>query len=115
MIRVIEVLDKEEGRVKFTTGAMRSNDPTVLPYSLIPPEALRRLALRYQIGLTKYGKNNWQKGIPTDNILDHLLTHLQHWTSGDRSDDHLAGAMWGIATLMHFETFGNPAEEDGKE
>lgn len=91
-------------QVTFPSGAVRSTDSDDVRYDLIPPIALRRLAMRYAMGAAKYGDNNWQKGFPIGNILNHLQDHLEKWKlEGCKDDDNLAGAMWGIATLMWYE------------
>jgi hypothetical protein len=80
---------------------MRSGDDRETRFDLICPHALFRLARRYAEGSAKYGDDNWTKGIPIQNLLNHVLRHLNMFREGDLSDDHLAGAMWGIAAIMH--------------
>ena len=87
----------------FETGAKRSDDTRSVRFDLISPVALRRLAETYAEGAAKYGEYNWQKGIPASNLLNHAINHVYLWLSGDRSEDHLAHAMWGLGTVMHFE------------
>ena len=92
---------------QFLTGAKRqkgvagSNKPC--RYDLITPVGLRRLAETYGEGALKYGDRNWEKGIPNDNLLNHLIAHINQYMAGDRSEDHLAHAAWGLFALMHFE------------
>ncbi len=84
----------------FDTGAKRSKLKG--GYFLIPIEGLRRLAARYVLG-SKYGINNWKKGMPASVIIDHMMEHLVMYASGDRSDDHIAGVIWGGFALCYFE------------
>lgn len=87
---------------KFETGAVRSND-RVPRYGLIPEVGLRRLAETCTEGADKYGVDNWRKGIPASNLLDHALNHLERWRDGDTSEDHLGHALWNIAVIAHLE------------
>ncbi len=86
------------------TKAVRSADADHVRYDLITPIGLQRLAMRYALGSMKYGDYNWTKGFPFSSLLNHVERHLKAYTLGDRSEDHLAGAAWGIFTMMHFET-----------
>jgi hypothetical protein len=93
-----------KGCCTFSTGAVRGTDVDHVRYDLITPVGLRRLAETYAEGAKKYAPRNWEKGIPASNLLNHLINHIEQWRSGDRSEDHLAHAAWGLFALMHFET-----------
>ena len=95
----------------YKTGAQRDDDADTHRYDLIPPHALERIARRFGFGASKYGDDNWQNGQPTCDVLNHLLRHIHKWSEGDRSDDHLAAAAWGLLALMYYEKNGN--KEDG--
>jgi hypothetical protein len=41
--------------------------------------------------------------MPASDLLNHLLRHVDLYRSGDRDEDHLAHAAWGLFALMHFE------------
>lgn len=88
---------------KFSTGAVRSSDADSVRYDLISPIALRRLAETYAEGAKKYGPNNWLKGIPVSDLLNHALRHINLWMSDDCTEDHLAHAVWNLCSIMHFE------------
>ncbi len=61
-------------------------------------------------GSEKYGDDNWLKGIPESNLVQHAVNHLFLYDSGDRSEDHLAHAFWNVAAIIHFrETKGSGA------
>lgn len=89
--------------VQYGTGAVRSADAEASRYDLITPVGLRRLAETYAEGAVKYGDNNWLKGMPSGDLFNHLLKHINQYRAGDRSEDHLAHAAWGLFALMHFE------------
>ena len=77
-------------------------------YDLIPKEGLRRLALRYQLGLQKYTRDNWRKGLNDAEFIDqakcHVMEHLlDYMEEGNTKDDNLAAIVWGCFTLMEAE------------
>lgn len=88
---------------RFETGAVRGTDCNDVRYDLISPIGLRRIAETYAEGSQKYGDSNWQKGIPTRDLLNHALKHLQLWQIGNTDEDHLAHAAWNIIAMMHTE------------
>lgn len=98
-----------EQTVKFESGAVRGNDvagskgPFPARYDLISAVGLRRLAETYGEGSLKYNDNNWRKGIPMSNIMNHLLAHAVAYMSGDRSEDHLGHLAWNAFALMEFD------------
>lgn len=92
---------KKTGRTKFKTGAVRSNDRVGERYDLITPIGLRRLAETYAEGSQKYGDFNWEKGMPVSDILNHAISHIFTFLSGDRSEDHLGHATWNLMAAMH--------------
>jgi hypothetical protein len=114
-------------------------------YDLIPKVAIDRLAFRYtghygyqqvpEGGALKYGEGNWEKGLPTSDVINHTIHHLTNYQNafrdaltknihagliGDdlmhavrmtmsfhtRNDDDLAAVMWGCSVLMHQEGTG---------
>ena len=103
-------LDEPSGVQVFATGARRSTDAAGVRYDLMSTIALRRLAETYAEGAAKYGADNWRKGIPSADLLNHAMRHVELYRSGDRSEDHLAHALWNLATLAHFDEAGNPAD-----
>lgn len=87
----------------FASGAVRGTDANTTRYDLITPIGLRRLAETYAEGSQKYGDHNWQKGIPTSDLMNHAIRHIYIWLGGDRSEDHLAHAAWNLFAAMHFD------------
>ena len=86
-------------------------------YHKVPFVALKRLADRFRLGSEEYegpserllfAPSNWQSGGPeffTD-AFNHVIEHLFKWSSGDRSEDHLAAAAWGCMALIWAEENG---------
>lgn len=111
-------IPKEE----FSTGAVRRKVSPSLT-SHIPTAAILALGERYHLGAIKrgYGEWNWAKGIPYANLHQHAMTHLadlgnqlsnsQNVDSEDDIIQNAAAVMWGMAAIIHFKKFGNPAEE----
>lgn len=78
--------------------------PIAWRFDLIPPCVERRLAAIYEEGAQKYGEAKYiEQPLPESVIWNHIKNHENLWLSGDRSEDHLAKVMWGIATLMNME------------
>lgn len=90
-------------RTEFTTGAVRdAMHGKGLP-SLIPPEAIRRLARRFEDGATKYGRTNWQQGIPLSRCLDAIIRHALAAAEGQTDEDHLGAVLWNAAAWVWIE------------
>ena len=89
------------GAIRQATVAGQKGRP--VRFDLISPIGLRRLAETMAEGSAKYGDHNWEKGIPVQNLLNHALAHIYEYLGGDRSEDHLAHASFGLFAVMHFE------------
>ena len=85
----------------FSSGAQR--DALSVRFDLIPPCALKELAKIYDEGAKKYGTSNWKKGIPYSNIFNHMLNHINLFMAGDRTEAHIAKAMWACAAILWYE------------
>lgn len=101
----MQVLSKQvEGdRVAYSTGAVRSPDREGERFDLISPVGLRRLAQTCHEGAVKYDDFNWEKGMPIADLLNHAISHIYAYLSGDRSEDHLAHATWNCLGACHSE------------
>ena len=93
----------DDDRQTFSTGAVRSSDAASTRYDLISHIGLRRIAETYAEGAIKYDDNNWLKGFPASDVINHCVSHIYKWLSGDESEDHLAHAAWNLIAVMHFE------------
>jgi hypothetical protein len=96
-------MSAESELTTFPTGAVRSNDAASVRFDLITPIGLRRLAETCAEGAKKYGPYNWERGIPASEMLNHAIRHIYLYLQGDRADDHLAHAAWGLLGVAHFE------------
>mgnify|MGYP000243423839 CR=1 FL=1 len=98
---------------QFETGAQRDTGEGKPRMSLIPIEELDRVARHYTTGAAKYGANNWKKGMPLSVYYDSAQRHMMKWYFGDKSEDHLAAAVWNILGAMWTEQ--NKPEMDDRE
>ena len=87
----------------FTTGAQRSLDKDPSRLSLIPIEALEACGRAWAEGEAKYGRDNWLKGIPQTNLLEHAIRHIYTYLRGNSTEDDLGHAMWNIVTAIYQE------------
>ena len=96
-------MNAETNVTTFSTGAVRGTDAENVRFDLITPIGLRRLAETCAEGAKKYGCWNWLKGMPASVMLNHAIRHLYLWLEGDKSEDHLAHAVWNCLAVCHFE------------
>lgn len=87
---------------EFSTGSRRDTREGKGRFDLIPPYALKRLAIHFENGAKKYGDRNWEKGQPLSRYLDSAIRHAFSFLGGDRSEDHLAAMAWNA--LAYIET-----------
>lgn len=96
--------DDSGDRKVFDTGALRDRPKGKGLYSLISPYAMKRLALRCEVGHIKYGDGrNWEKGMPIGDFIDSAIRHIFQYIEGENEEDHLAAAMWNLMCVMHLE------------
>jgi hypothetical protein len=86
---------------RFATGAIRSADAAVERWDLISPIGLARVAQTAAEGAAKYGDFNWERGMPAHDLLNHALRHIYRFLAGDRDEDHLGHAAWGLLAAIH--------------
>ncbi len=92
-----------ENKETFETGAQRDVQEGKLRFSLIPWQAMFRMATLYRDGADHYGDDNWKKGMPFSRILDSMERHYYQFKSGCRQEDHLASLVFGAFALMYYE------------
>jgi len=97
------VKEQQEGTVRFSTGAVRSSDAEATRYDLISPIGLEAVARTCADGAAKYSAHNWEKGMPVADLLNHAIRHVYLYLAGDRSEDHLPHAAWGLLAAIHSE------------
>lgn len=87
-------------RSEFVSGAVRDASLGKGIPSLIPTEALRAVSKRFEDGAVKYGRNNWQLGIPLSRYVDSIYRHLWAFMRGDASEDHGAAVIWNAMCMV---------------
>lgn len=93
--------EKQGDTVMFSSGAIRSSDAEETRYDLISPIGLEAVARTCAEGAAKYGDWNWERGMPVHDLLNHALRHIYQYLAGDRSEDHLPHAAWGLLAAIH--------------
>jgi hypothetical protein len=93
----------EGHHTKYDTGAVRSADREAERYDLVSPVGLRRVAQTCHEGAVKYSDYNWEKGMPVADLLNHAISHIYSYLSGDRNEDHLGHAAWNLLGACHSE------------
>lgn len=91
---------EDSGRV-FSTGARRNSSEGKGRFDLLPAEAIRALAKRFEYGAKLHGANNWRKGIPNSSLFDSALRHLFQALNGEIDEDHLASCLWNVSVLIY--------------
>jgi len=90
-----EILDSGD-RKAYGTGAVRDISTGKGRFDLLPPQAIRALAIHYQKGCEKYGERNWEKGIPVARFIDSALRHAFQFLDGEDDENHLISAIWNL-------------------
>lgn len=67
---------------------------------LLPQYAVLEVSKVFHRGAEKYGEDNW-KNITVNEHVNHCLTHLFLYLTGDTSEDHLANATCRSLMALH--------------
>jgi len=98
----MEIIDSGTRR-EFGTGAVRDMAEGKGDFFSLPPSALLRVAKHYEGGAKKYGRNNYQKGIPISAFMDSALRHIFKYLDGQSDEDHLSAAAFNILGAIQME------------
>jgi hypothetical protein len=99
----ISVVKDSGSRREFPTGAHRDMAEGKGDMFSLPPAALLRLSKHYEAGAVKYGRNNYQKGIPISAFMDSLLRHAFKYLDGQTDEDHLAAVCFNALGALQME------------
>lgn len=58
--------------------------------------AILDLAKHFEAGASKYGDNNWRKGIPINVFIDSAIRHFCKFMRGDSDEPHDIAFMWNV-------------------
>jgi len=87
----------------FETGSQRDDDTDKPLVNHLTAYVRLRFGYLLREGANKYGKNNWQKGQPTETALESLHRHLAKYELGDRNEDHLSAIIFNVQLIMQNE------------
>lgn len=87
----------------FESGSQRDDDTHKPLVNHLTAYVRLRFGYLLRIGANKYGKNNWQKGQPTEAALESMHRHLAKYELGDRSEDHLSAIIFNVQLIMKNE------------
>lgn len=95
------------GEVRTTSVTGGQKGAKEARFDLIPPEALRILAVHYGLGAAKYADHNWRKGFEWSKAYAALNRHLTAFWGGEDLDPetgspHMAAVAWHAFTLLTF-------------
>ena len=90
-------------RTEFGTGAVRDMKVGKGDMVSLPAAAILRLSQHYENGAQKYGRFNYQKGIPVSSFIDSAIRHLFKYLDGWDDEDHLSAAAFNVLGAMEME------------
>ena len=73
-------------------------------------EMILEVSKHFEEGMKKYGKHNWQKGIPIERYIDSSVRHLLKFKAGITDEAHDRAFVWNI--LCCIWTMENKPELD---
>lgn len=94
-------------RSNFDSGAVRDAMTGKGIPSLLPIAALRAASKRFEDGAIKYGRSNWEKGIPLSRYVDSIYRHLWAFMEEDEEEDHLGAVVWNAMCLLQTKEWIN--------
>lgn len=62
--------------------------------------AYLELAIHYEEGATKYGDNNWQRGLPVSRYLSSAIRHYLKFRRGDQDEPHDRAVLWNLTAII---------------
>lgn len=103
-----------EVRTTSSTGGQKGVKPEC--FSLLPVEALEKVARHYGIGAAKYDKNQWRLGYEWSKSFDAMQRHAMAFWRGEDIDTetqspHMAAVAFHALTLLTFMD-EQPAHDD---
>ena len=104
--------DDSGNRKEYVGGALRDRPIGKGMFQLLPPKALKRWAIRCEVGHLKYGDGrNWESGMPIGEFINSALRHINQYLEGLNDEDHLAAALWNIGAAIQMEET-HPEQQD---
>lgn len=92
---------KQSGvKQEFSTGSVRDSQIGKGRYDLLPPRAIRAVAIRFEQGADAYGDRNWEKGQPLSRLINSALRHAFQASAGETDEDHAAASAWNVLAFI---------------
>src|SRR5688572_25456031 len=85
---------------KFSTGSVRNPRTGKGRFDLLPPRAMREVAIHFEVGATQHGDRNWELGQPLSVYLDSGLRHAFQTSAGDTDENHAAAWAWNALAFL---------------
>tara|TARA_R110000744_G_scaffold11037_1_gene33803 strand:- start:4680 stop:5051 length:372 start_codon:yes stop_codon:yes gene_type:complete len=67
-------------------GTRYNSGKTQFSYMLNADVAMKGMCDVFEFGAQKYARNNWKKGLDTNEVMDSLLRHLTSYANGEVLD-----------------------------
>lgn len=98
----------EQERGSRPTKVPQWTDVILEAIKYIPSECLQDLAAVWRRGDERYGYENWKKGLPYKEALDHVFEHIRQYIADGpyNTEDrlpHLMQAAWGLITVHYMD------------
>ena len=84
--------------------------------------ALLEVSIHYEEGCKKYGKRNWEKGIPLHCFIDSGVRHYIKFLRGDKDERHdraflwnMLGALWTLRNKPELNDLPFATKDDNDE
>lgn len=71
-------MSKKDRALRFNEGKLK--------WSLVDFKSLESMVKVLEYGAKKYGKNNWKKGFPQEEIIESMLRHIFAFLNGEKLD-----------------------------
>jgi hypothetical protein len=96
-------MSKPEDALKYDAGKV--------PLELLPKQAMDEIAKVLGFGASKYGRDNWRKGMDWSRLIGAALRHITAFNDGEDIDpesgiSHLAHAGCCISFLLAYQQLG---------
>jgi hypothetical protein len=92
---------KDSGeRRQFATGAVRDVTGGKGRYDLLPPRAIREVAIHFQQGAAKYQDRNWEKGMHLGVFMDSMLRHAFKVLGSEHDERHDRAMAWNAIAFL---------------
>lgn len=94
MITQNGVIAMADVRTVGATGAKRNPATGKGRFDLLPPRALKEVAIHFQNGADRFGDRNWERGMPLSWLMDSALRHSFAALEGQTDENHAVAAAW---------------------